>query len=61
MIASLGVLLILAGASVLIIGLIRLLFPSSNRFMPDDFKTLFSWRYGVYIILVGVIFVFLLG
>jgi len=61
MLASLGVLLILAGSSVFIIGLIRLLFPSANRFMPDGFKTLFSWRNGVYIILAGVVFTFLLG
>ena len=61
MLASLGVLLILAGSSVLLIGLLRLLFPSTNRFMPEGFKTLFFWRNGVYIMLAGVVLVFLLG
>ncbi len=61
MIVALGVLLILAGVSVLLIGLMRLIFPSTHRFMPDDFKTIFSWRYGVYMMLAGIIFVFLLG
>ena len=55
MIAALGVLLLLAGVSILIIGLLRVFFPSTERFVPNDFKVAFSWRTGVYMIAFAVL------
>lgn len=55
MIAALGVLLVLAGVSILVIGLVRYFFPSSNKFVPDDLKKVFSITYGGYFLLAGLL------
>jgi hypothetical protein len=55
MLATLGVLLVLAGVSVFIIGLGRYLFPSTEKLMPESFKKIMIMRNGVYIFLLGLI------
>lgn len=59
MIAALGVLLVLAGVSILVIGLVRYFFPSSNKFVPEDFKDIFSTTYGGYFLLAGLLLLYL--
>ncbi len=60
MLASIGVLLVLSGVSLFLIGLLRVIFPSTNRMVPNDFKKVFYWRTGVYLILAGLILLVLI-
>jgi len=57
MIAAIGVLLILAGFSTIIIGLVRKLFPATEKLVPEDLKNVFSLRYGVYYLLAGLLLI----
>jgi hypothetical protein len=55
MLASIGVMLLLAGVSIFLIALIRTFFPSSAKFNPNDFKKLVTLRNAVYIFLLGLV------
>ena len=57
MLAAIGVMLLLGGSSIFIIGLARHFFPSSEKFIPDDFNKIVSIRYAVYIFLAGLLLV----
>jgi len=55
MLASIGVMLLLAGVSIFLIALVRTFFPSSEKFLPDDFKKLVTLRNAIYIFLAGLV------
>ena len=55
MLASIAVLLVLAGISSFLFGLVRAFFPSANKFIPDDFKTFLTIKVGLYLFLAGVV------
>jgi membrane-bound ClpP family serine protease len=55
MIATIGVLLLLAGVSTFVIGLARYFFPSTEKLMPESFKKIMIMRYAVYCFLLGLI------
>jgi len=57
MLAAVGVMLLLGGSSIFIISLVRHFFPSSEKFIPNDFKKIVSIRYAVYIFLGGLLLV----
>ncbi len=57
MLASIGVMLLLGGSSIFIIGLIRYFFPSTDKFIPNDFKKIISIHNAVYIFLAGLLLV----
>ncbi|HIP95429.1 MAG TPA: hypothetical protein EYH20_08850 [Leucothrix sp.] len=57
MLASIGVLLLLSGVSIFLFGLVRRVFPSSEKFIPDDFKAFFTMPAGVYTFLAGLVLV----
>ncbi|MFZ1388689.1 MAG: hypothetical protein WBP46_06210 [Thiolinea sp.] len=55
LIAVAGVLLILAGVTVLVIGAARHFFPMLNQFFPESFKKPLSFQYGSYYFLAGLV------
>ncbi len=55
MLATFGVLFLLAGVSVFLIGLVRYFFPSTETLMPESFKKVMTMRYGVYTFLLGLL------
>ena len=55
MLAAIGILLLLAGISTFLLGLVRFAFPSTEKFIPDDFKKFLSMRVGVYLFLAGIV------
>jgi hypothetical protein len=57
MFAAIGVLLMLAGASLFIIALFLYFFTNFKRFIPDDFKRIISMRVAVYVFLAGLVLV----
>lgn len=53
--ATFGVLFLLAGVSIFIIGAVRYFFPSTENLMPESFKKSMTMRYGVYTFLLGLL------
>ncbi|TXH66143.1 MAG: hypothetical protein E6Q85_10890 [Thiothrix sp.] len=53
--AVVGVLLLLAGVTALIIGAARYFFPMLNQFFPESFKKPLSFQYGTYYFLAGLV------
>lgn len=57
MLAAIGTLLLLAGISLFILGLIRRFFPSTESVIPNNFKKVINIRLGVYVFLAGLLLV----
>lgn len=54
-VAVVGVLLLLAGVTTLIIGAARYFFPMLDQFFPDSFKKPLSFQRGSYYLLAGLL------
>jgi len=55
MLAAIGVLLMLAGVSSFLFGVVRHYFPSTNSLIPDELKIMLTMRAGVYSFLAGIV------
>jgi len=55
MLATFGVLFLLAGVSVFFIGAVRYFFPSTETLIPESFKKVMKMRLGVYVFLLGLV------
>lgn len=54
LLGSVGVLLVIAGISALIIGTVRHFFPFVDEYFPESFKKPLSFMYGAYYFLAGL-------
>ena len=56
---AIGVMLFLLSITAFIIALIRRFFPSTEKFMPEAFKTPFSMQFALYYLFVGLLLIIL--
>ncbi|QTR51851.1 hypothetical protein J8380_14305 [Candidatus Thiothrix anitrata] len=55
LLAAIGVLLVLFGVSVLIIAGVRHFFPSTENWIPDEFRRALSCQFAAYYVLAGLL------
>lgn len=57
MLAAMGVILVLAASAVLVIGLIRCLFPQADRFVPADWQEWLNVKTAMLLFVSGLLLI----
>lgn len=55
LLAAMGMILVLIGATTLVFGLVRHFFPMVDTYIPDDFKPFLTTKVAAYCLLAGLL------